>query len=143
MIVLDTNIVSEVSKLRPDRGVVDWLRAADRSDLYLCVPVVAELAVGGERTRIRSGSDRYLAGLTDMLNKAYQGRILPFETDAALVFGKLQAAREAAGRPLSVMDGMIAAICHVHDAVLATRNIRDFENLGIELVNPFSSETPD
>ncbi len=74
-----------------------------------------------------------------MLNETYVGRILPFDLDAALENGKLRSVREAAGKPIGLADAQIAAICLVHGATLATRNVRDFDGLGLKLVNPFEA----
>lgn len=139
MIVLDTNVISELSKADPDATVADWFRRVDPLELYLCTPVMAELAYGGERIRLRNSSDRFLKALNGLLEDTFKDRVLPFDQRAALRFGAVRAAREAVGRPISVMDAMIAAICSVHGAALATRNVRDFDDLDLDLANPFEA----
>ncbi len=136
MIVLDTNVLSEGDKPQPDRLVLQWFRRQDPLALYLCGPVTMEQSYGAERFHLRTGSDRYLKTFDRMIDR-FRGRILEFSGDAPAAAGRLRAVRERAGRPISVNDSMIAAICLAHGATLATRNVRDFEGLGLKLVNPF------
>jgi predicted nucleic acid-binding protein len=139
MIVLDTNAVSESSKPSPSEIVSHWFQKQDPLALYLCSPVVMELAYGAERVFIRDGSERYLHILERLVSDRFRNRILAFDDAASLQTGKLRAKRDAMGRPISVQDAMIAAICLVHGATLATRNVRDFEGLDLKLVNPFEA----
>lgn len=105
--------------------------------MYLPSPVVAEIAFGARRFLLRTGSARYVAGLTDMVDVHFRDRILPFGQAESLVYGDIRAARENGGRPISVTDAMIAAICIVNGATLATRNAADFAGLDLKVVNPF------
>ncbi|MEP9372009.1 type II toxin-antitoxin system VapC family toxin [Mesorhizobium sp. KR1-2] len=139
MIVLDTNIVSEVSHERSDPAVVAWLRAQDEAELCLCIPVVAELSFGAERFMLRNGNRKHLIAFERLVQERFRNRILPMDVIAASKYGEVYAAREAAGRPIGIMDAMIAAICLVNDATLATRNVRDFDGLDLKLVNPFEA----
>lgn len=137
MIVLDTNVLSEPDKPLPDKRAIDWLDAQLPSALYLTATSVAELAGGAHRILLRSGSSKYLERLRRIVEVEFRERILAFDLHAADFFGRVRAKREAAGRPIGHMDATIAAICLAHDAVLATRNVRDFDGLGLKLVNPF------
>jgi predicted nucleic acid-binding protein len=139
MIVLDTNVVSEGSKPSPNQYVLSWLERQERSSLFLCGPVVMEQSYGAERYLARTGSDRYLKVLHRLVSDRFQNRILEFEGTIPSIAGKLRADRDAKGRPISVPDAMIAAICLVHDATLATHNVRDFHGLDLKLVNPFEA----
>ena len=139
MIVLDTNVVSEISHMRSDPNVVDWLRRQDGFELFLCIPVIAELAFGANRVLFRDKSLRYRNALDRLIQGRFRNRFLPNDVASALRYGVVFAAREAAGRPIGPMDAMIAAICLVHGATLATRNIRDFDGLDLKLVNPFEA----
>jgi len=137
MIVLDTNVVSDVDRPRPDVFVRNWLESLAVSDIWLCAPVVSELAFGARRMILRHGNLRHEENLNRLVAERFAGRILPFDTAAALRFGALRADREAAGRTVALVDGMIAAICLTHGATLATRNVRDFADFGLDLINPF------
>ncbi len=138
MIVLDTNVISEVDKPRPNAALMQWLDRQPQQDLFLCGPVIMELAFGAERYLARSGSDRYLRILAG-LEEQFRGRILDFDGTAPAQTGRIRATREASGHIISVQDAMIAAICIVHGAKLATRNVRDFDGLDLGLVNPFEA----
>jgi toxin FitB len=139
MIVLDTNIISELGRSPSSPAVRDWYGAQKMDDLYLCTPVISEIAFGADRVFLRDNSRRYQNRLNGLLYETYLGRILPFDLDAALENGKLRSIRKAAGKPIGLGDAQIAAICLVHGAALATRNVRDFEGLGLKLVNPFEA----
>jgi predicted nucleic acid-binding protein len=97
-----------------------------------------EQSYGAERFVLRTGSDRYLK-IFNRLTERFGGRVLELDGAAPTIAGKMRAARESCGRPLSIGDAMIAAICLVHGATLATRSIRDFDGLDLKLVNPFEA----
>jgi predicted nucleic acid-binding protein len=136
VIVLDTNVVSEMAKPVPDGRVELWMKKQLSSDLYLCEVVVMEQSYGAERFRLRTKSSRYI-DIFDKLLVVWRDRILAFDCHAAISTGYLRAKRESMGRPISVQDAMIAAICLAHGATLATRNTKDFEGLDLKLINPF------
>jgi len=136
MIVLDTNVVSEGDKPSPDSHVLGWFARQDPISLFLCSPVIMELSYGAELFFARTGSERYLRTLRKVTER-YHSRVLEFDGDVPAITGKLRAKRDSMGRPISIPDAMIAAICLNHGAALATRNIRDFDGLDLELVNPF------
>ena len=140
MIVLDTNVISEIRLRRPDSNVVAWLAQQDHAELFLCVPVVAELSYGGYRILVRDGNSGHLDALSALVNQQFRNKILSNDVASALKFGEVMAKRMAAGRPVGPMDAMIAAICIVHGAKLATRNVRDFDGLDLGLVNPFEAK---
>lgn len=137
MIVLDTNIISELVKSSPDKNVAVWFRRQAESNVYLNSIVVMEQSFGAERFYQRTGSDRYIRSLERSLAVQFRERVLEFNEATSMLTGRLRAKRESAGRPISVQDAMIAAICLSHDATLATRNTKDFEGLDLKLVNPF------
>jgi|ERR1043165_2775618 predicted nucleic acid-binding protein len=137
MILLDTNVVSEPWKPWPSAQVLTWLEAQAFNSLYLCTPVLAELRFGAERLGAGMRRDRLRALIDRLEQEGYRGRILPLEIADAAEFGRLAALRERGGRRMRSMDALIAAIALTHRAILATRDVGDFEGLGLELINPF------
>lgn len=138
MIVLDTNVVSELQKPRADAFVERWFSLTDINSTFICGPVLMELAFGAEHHRLKSGSSRYIDSL-DKLRAEYANRILVLDATSSELAGRVRARRESHGRQLSIGDAMIASICLVNGATLATRNIRDFDGLDLKLVNPFET----
>lgn len=137
MIILDTNVVSESLKPLPSETVLSWLAAQIPSEVFTNAITLAEVLNGLEgmpqgkrRTGLHAGVERIFA-------QEFAGRILPFDEAAARAFAKITASRNAAGRAISQFDAMIAAIARTHGATLATRNTADFEDCGIQLVNPW------
>lgn len=136
MIVLDTNVLSESFRLGADPRVVEFV--ATTPALVVTVVSVFELLDG--ISRLPEGNRRRaLAGSVESVLRIFESRVLPYSTESARVHAAQGEARRRSGRPISMEDGMIAAICREHGATLATRNSRDFEGLGIELINPWES----
>lgn len=141
MFVLDTNVVSELMKPSPDRDVLAWLDTRPTRDLFVtCVTEaeiragVAVLPDGVRRRRLAEAADRTF---TDF----FAGRLLPFDSFAARTYAAMFAVRQTGGRPLDLADGQIAAIARSRRMAVATRNTRDFENVGVELENPWEART--
>lgn len=139
MIVLDTNILSELMRPIPEPRVVAWLAAQPAASVFVTTVTQAELLYGvavlpaGRRRVKREGA---VAG---MLQEDFAGRLLPFDGAAAHAYAAIAAERRLAGRPISQFDAQIAAICRSRAADLATRNTADFEGCGIQVVNPWDS----
>ena len=121
----------------PDPGVIQWLERHD-AELALSTIVIAEIAFGIEKVRPEPRSRR-LASDFHNLRRRYADRIFGFNEAAALAYGVLMGKRTRGGRPMSVPDAMIAAIAQTRGARLATRNIADFTNSGLELISPWAS----
>ena len=139
MIILDTNVISELTKDQIDPSVTAWSQHADWEEKYLCAPVIAELQFGAVRFKARTGSNSHGHTLDRLLAGPFLGKILPMDTRAAMFAGQFRAHRENAGRPVKPMDMAIAGIAAANNATLATRNVRDFEGLDLKLVNPFEA----
>lgn len=135
--LLDSNIVSEWTKPRPNERVAAWLAEADEDRIFLSVITLAELRRGVQRLPAGARRDRLDAWLTDQLKPRFEGRILPIDAETADVWGRLITHGQAAGRPVSTMDGFLAATAQQHDLTLVTRNTADFDILGIRLINPW------
>jgi toxin FitB len=134
MIVLDTNIVAALMANGAD--IDPWLATVPRHELYTTVMTRAEIRYGLSRLPVSKRRSR-LTAEADGLFSETQERLLPFDAMAADRYGDLVASREGAGRPISVLDAIIASIAWVHRASLATRNVRDFDDCGIPVVNPY------
>lgn len=139
MILLDTNVVSELMRPRPDVRVAAFLAARRLEELFLPSLVVAEIRYG--LARLPDGQRRDgLEGLFErLLSEGFGDRVLPFDASGAAAYARARAARESAGRPIALADALIAGMALAHGASLATRNIDDFDQLGLTLLNPWGT----
>jgi len=138
VIVLDTSVISEALKPAPSDAVLRWLAVQEPSTIFMTAVTQAEILYGVESLPVGKRRARLLTAIEAMFAAEFEGRILPFDDDAALAFARIAAGRNAAGRPISQFDAMIAAIAHSRRATVATRNIAHFERCGIQLVNPWT-----
>ncbi len=137
--LLDTNVVSEWVKQRPDPGVVTWLAEVDEDRVFLSVVTLAELRYGIDRLADGNRRRRLDVWLRDEIPLRFQGRLLPVDQAIAESWGQLVAQREAAGRRIAVIDAFIAATANVHGLKLVTRNESDFRSAVNEIINPWKS----
>ena len=140
MIVLDTSVISEIFRPSPNPGVVRWLTSLT-GDVAITSITLAELLAGVRRLPDGRRKD----DLVQRINAAvepYRGSraLLPFDDLAAERYADVLLARQSAGAPISTADAQIAAICLAHGATCATRNLKDFANTGVELIDPWSYE---
>jgi predicted nucleic acid-binding protein len=135
--LLDTNVVSEWIKPRPDAGVIAWLAEADEEQAFLSVVTLAELRRGIARMTRGRRRTRLDEWLRYELPLRFEDRILPINSQVALLWGDIVAEREAEGRPISVMDAFIAATARMHNLSLVTRNVSDFADTVAEIANPW------
>lgn len=136
MFLLDTNVISEPKRARPDEGVIAWLSDQLLSDLHLSVITVGELRRGIVRLesgRRRDDLDFWLADLV----LRYGERILPVDLDVTERWAALAEAARSAGRPSEMTDELIAATAHVHGLTIVTRNVRHFEHTGCRVLSPW------
>jgi len=137
MIVLDTNVISELMHPRADLGVVAWADDQPASEIYLTAVTTAELRYG--LARLPAG--RRKADLADRVRRTleedFTGRILSFDDEAAAHFAEIVVGRERRGLAISTADAQIAAICRSVTADLATRNTKDFTHTGVEVIDPW------
>ncbi|MGH7973403.1 MAG: type II toxin-antitoxin system VapC family toxin [Limisphaerales bacterium] len=136
--LLDTNLVSEWTKPRPNAGVVDWLAKVNEAAVFLSVVTFAELRHGIERLAAGARRKRLDEWLCNDLPLRFEGRIAGVDGAIADEWGRLIARREASGRPIHAMDALIAATAQVHDLTLVTRNSADFEMCVKSLLNPWA-----
>lgn len=137
MIVLDTNVVSEVFRPRPDARVASWLEGLS-GDVAITAVTSAELLAGLRRLPVGARRTALTAAIeSTLLDYSEEGSVLAFDHDAARHYADTLAARQQAGLPISTADAQIAAICRSRAAMCATRNTKDFAHTGIELINPW------
>jgi hypothetical protein len=137
MIVLDTNVLSEVLRPVPEARVMTWLRSQPRSSLFTTTVTRGEVLYG---LRLLPEGQRRLglwAAALAIFDEDFSGQVLSFDSGAADAYAEIAANRRSAGKPVSQFDAMIAAICRSRGASLATRNVRDFANCGVTILNPW------
>lgn len=140
MIIVDTNVVSELLRSIPDPRVEQWLAAQDGYDIYLTAISEAELRYGVSIMGNGKRRDALAEAIDRILKEDLAGRILPFDSAAAGEYATIAATRRAAGRPISQADCQIAAIARAHGAAVATRNTADFEGCGVNLIDPWTAD---
>jgi toxin FitB len=135
VIVVDTTVVSELMRPSPSVAVTEWVRDCD-DDLCTTSITVAEIRHGIERLPAGRRKDALRATADDIFT-AFDEQVLPFDAHAALRYATIVAQRDQPGRPIDGFDAQIAAICRTHQAVLATRNLSDFGDTGIDVIDPW------
>ena len=136
--LLDTNVVSEWTKTRPNQGVIRWLADADEDQIFLSVVTIAELRHGVERLPMGKRRNRLDEWLLDDLVQRFESRILAVEVEIANLWGRVVARRDAKGRPINAMDALLAATAEHHSLTLVTRNSSDFEDTVKLMLNPWT-----
>ena len=137
MIILDTNVFSELMRARPTILVLKWFAAQPSAGLFTTTLTQAEIFYGLSLLPEGRRRDELFAAAQPIFEVELAGRILSFDQDAAMAYADIAASRRRAGQPISQIDGQIAAITASRGARLATRNVRDFVDCGIVVVDPW------
>jgi len=135
--LLDTNVVSEPMRVRPNAGVLSWLAQVDEDSVFLSVVTITELRYGIERLATGKRRDRLEGWLRKDLTSRFGERILPVDLEIADACGRLVARSETVGRPIEARDAFIAATAEVRGLTLVTRNVSDFEATVKDIVTPW------
>ncbi len=137
MIILDTNVLSEQIKLEPSQSVLKWAATVPSGELYTTTISEAEMLIG--LALLPAGRKRNLlaAQIANIFHRDFEDKILPFDSRAARAMSSLPLQLGRQGRPIVDTDAMIAAIATAHRATVSTRNVRDFQRLGVAVVNPW------
>lgn len=143
MFLIDTNVVSELMRRRPDPTVLNWFGSHSAAELYISAVAEAELRRGVAILPDGERRSQLVAAINAMIMEDFAGRVLPFDSRAAKTFAAIFAQRRAAGRPISFPDCQIAAIALANGATMATRNVGDFEGCGVDVINPWNSSNAD
>ena len=137
MMILDTNVVSELMRPSPEENVVEWIISRDSQDLYLTTVSEAELRYGVEIMPAGQRREGLRMAMEAMFREDFAGRILPFDSPSAQAYAAIAASRRSAGRPISHSDCQIAAIASAHSASAVTRDTSGFEGCGVPVINPW------
>jgi toxin FitB len=141
VIILDTNVLSELMRLRPERVVFDWVARQPAASLYSSTITQAEILYGLARMPTGRRRNDLLTQYRAMMAEDFAGRLLPFDEPAAEAYGPLMASQQRAGRSVAAHDVQIASIALSRGAAVATRNITHFQGCGVELINPWVAPT--
>lgn len=137
VILIDTNVISELMRPEPSRVVLDWFAAQESIELFFSAVSEAELRTGAAILPAGKRRDSLTAIIDSMIEEDFAGRVLPFDSAAAKAYAVIAATRRAAGRPIMEADCQIAAIASVQGAAVATRNVTDFDGCGITIIDPW------
>jgi predicted nucleic acid-binding protein len=137
MLMLDTNMLSEIMRSEPEQKVVDWIVRQPSDELFTAAVCQAEILSG--LAVMPSGRRRaeLEEAARSMFADDFDGRVLPFDAEAASAYAEVFAARRKAGRPSGTIDLMLAGIARARGAGVVTRNVADFEGVGVPIVNPW------
>ena len=136
--LLDSNVVSELIRKVRNPAVVSWAAGLALEDLFFSAVGEAELRYGAALLPAGRRRQTLLTDIDDMLREAFGERVLPFDREAAREYADIAASRRSAGRPVAPADCQIAAIARSRNLTVATRNVRDFENIGVEIIDPWT-----
>lgn len=140
MIIIDTNVVSELMRASPDPAVLAWFAGYEADALFLTAISEAELRTGAAILPAGQRRDLLVGAIDAMIDQDFAGRILPFDSPAARSYAEIVAARRSAGKPIMDADCQIGAIVRSCGMAIATRNVEDFEDCGIDVINPWNAE---
>ena len=138
--ILATNVASEIVSPRPNPVVMDWWRSQILGDMFTTAVTEAEMRYGLAIMPVGHRHSSLLVRTDHLLRVYLTTRILSFDSAAARIYADIRSHRRAIGRPIELPDAQIAAIARSHDMAVATRNIADFTDCGVELINPWSAE---
>ena len=136
MIVVDTNVASELMRPSPSKTVRNWVSSQAPHDVYMTAITVAEIRYGLERRPDGRRKDR-LRAAADEIFAAFSEYVLPFDAGAAVYYALVVTQRDHHGLPIDGFGAQIAAICRARGAALATRNVKDFRDTGISVIDPW------
>jgi toxin FitB len=135
--LLDTCVISELIKKQPNSKVVQWISNIEEANLFISVLTIGELHKGIEKLPESRKKNNLHKWVTYDMKKRFQNRIIDFDLHTATIWGKIHARSEMSGQKLPAIDSLIAATGISHDLVVVTRNTRDMESSGVELLNPW------
>lgn len=135
--LLDTCIISELIKSKPNISVVQWLNSIDEQNIYLSVLTIGEIQKGIEKLPASKRKEKLQIWLNTDLQQRFNGRIIDINNEIALCWGKIQGKAEQTGKKMSVIDSLIASTSIIFNCTVVTRNTKDIENSGCDFINPW------
>lgn len=138
MIILDTNIIAELMRPAPAKTVMTWVDQQESGQLFITTITIAEICYGLNALPLSNRRSSLESNFHQTIVEAFKHRVLAFDESAAHLYGQIMASRKSVSKPMSILDGQIAAIAHAHVMSVATRNIRDFVDCGLNLIDPFN-----
>ena len=135
--LLDTNIISELISKRPNQKVLDFISSIAEEDTYLSVITIGEIKSGIENIKSIERKENLTVWFEQDLLSRFQNRIIDIDVDVMITWGKINQTLKSIGKPLPIMDSLIASSCIQDGFTLVTRNEKDFQNLNIDIINPF------
>ena len=135
--LLDTCLISELAKSKPDKKVVDWVLSENETNFYVSVLTFGELQKGVEKLPESKKKEELRIWIEDELKDRFQNRIIGIDMRVSILWGKIQCFAEKKGKPMPAIDSLIAATGIAHDLTVVTRNVTDMEQSGVKLLNPW------
>lgn len=137
--LLDTCLISELAKSKPDEKVVDWVLSENEAGFYVSILTFGELHKGIEKLPESKKKDELRSWIEDELKNRFQNRIIDIDMRVSILWGKIQCIAEKKGNPIPAIDSLIAATALAHDLTVVTRNVSDMEQSGVRLLNPWAN----
>jgi len=137
--LLDTCVISEIVKPKPNDNVISWLQSQTEDSLYLSVLTFGEIEKGITKASDKIRKKKLQLWLEDDLKKRFKGKIIPIDLEVSIKWGEVQAMTELQGKPMPAIDGLIAVSALVNNCTVVTRNISDMQQSSVELLNPWSA----
>lgn len=138
MFLIDTNVISETLNSRPDAKVIDWLGDQGPADLFLASMNLGELVRGARRAKDKTKRERFERWIDYDPAARFDGRILPFDREAAVIWGEIIGDGDRLGHPKPMAEAQIAALARRHNLIVATRNARDFTDMDVAILDPWT-----
>ncbi len=138
--LLDTCVISELFKTKPNKNVINWVISNEEQDFYLSTLTFGEIHKGIEKQLSISRKIKLHQWVEHDLKERFKNRILPIDIDVAMIWGQIQVKAELDGNPMPAIDSLIAATGLTHDLIIVTRNISDMKQSGVPLLNPWESK---
>jgi len=140
--LLDTCVISELVARKPNARVIEWIDAIEEERLYLSVVTIGEIGKGIAKLKEADRAQEFQSWLHNQLLPRFGERVLPVSTSVMLAWGQFAGELEQQGKPMPAFDSLIAATARHGDLTLVTRNVDDFRNAGVRVLNPWESEWP-